>query len=385
MVKRSINLSKSQSFFLLGARGTGKSTLIKSTSFLSKALYFDLLNPDVEEELALRPSSFLEKVSTLKSGTWVVVDEVQKNPSLLDMVHSAIENKKIKFALTGSSSRKLKRGGANLLAGRAILHSLFPFTAHELQDQFDLASALRWGCLPKIFELKEDNEKARFLKAYVQVYLKEEIVAEQLVRNLDPFRMFLPIAAQMNGQMINYSNISKDTGVDYKTIQSYFQILEETYVGFTLQSYSKSVRRSQRQSPKFYFFDSGVVRAIEGKLTLPLQKQTSDFGNAFESWFINECHRLNSYQELDYKFSYLRTKDDVEIDLIVERPDGTQALVEIKSAERIDERHVRSLQHFEKDFPKAQLVCVSQEKQPKKIGKVSVLPWRMALEELGLA
>lgn len=383
MVNRLLKLSKSQSFFLFGARGTGKSTLIQNSSFLSKALYFDLLDLDLEEQLSIRPSAFAEKIAHLKKGDWVIIDEVQKIPALLDVVHSSIETKKIKFALTGSSSRKLKRGGANLLAGRAVLFSLFPFTAVELQDNFELASALRWGTLPKMIELDSEKDKARFLKSYVQNYLKEEIVAEQLIRNLNPFRMFLPIAAQMNGQLINYSNISRDTGVDHKTVQNYFQILEETYIGFFLNSYSHSVRKSQRQAPKFYFFDTGVVRALEGKLTIPLQKQTSDFGHAFESWFINECYRLNSYLELDFKFSYLRTKNDVEIDLIIERPNGSVTLVEIKSAERIDERHLRHLKQFEMTIPHAQLVCISQEKMKKKIGNILILPWQEAWQELG--
>ncbi len=388
MVKRLINLSKSQSFFLLGARGTGKSTLILNIDFLSKATYFDLLDPDLEQELSLRPALLAEKIAHLKKGSWVVIDEVQKVPALLDVVHSLIESKKLKFALTGSSSRKLKRGGANLLAGRAVMFSLFPFTAMEISNnarlKFDLLLALRWGTLPNIFELETDQEKTRYLKSYVQNYIKEEVVAEQLIRNLNPFRRFLPIAAQMNGQVINYSNISKDTGADYKTIQSYFQILEETNLGFFLESYSRSVRKSQRQSPKFYFFDTGIVRALDEKLTLPMEKRISDFGNAFESWFINECYRLNSYHELDYKFSYLRTKDDVEIDLIIERPNGRVSLVEIKSAEKIDERHLRHLVHFEKDFPKADLICISNEKSPRKIGRVTVLPWSMAWSALGL-
>jgi predicted AAA+ superfamily ATPase len=384
MVHRLAKLSKSQSFFLFGARGTGKSTLIRATPFLVGAAYFDLLDLDLEQELVLHKSSFAEKLSTLKKGSWVIIDEVQKIPSLLDVVHSFMESHKLKFALTGSSSRKLKRGGANLLAGRAVLFSLFPFTATELRDRFDLNQALRWGTLPKIFELESDVDKSRFLKSYVQTYLKEEIVAEQLVRNLDPFRMFLPIAAQMNGQVINYSNISRDTGVDYKTIQNYFQILEETYVGFFLESHSRSVRKAQRQSPKFYFFDTGVVSAISGKLTRPLQAQTSDYGSAFESWFINECVRHNSYYELDFKFSYLRTKDDVEVDLIIERPDGSISLVKIKSSEKIDDRHLRHLERFALDFPTAQLICVSQEKHAKKIGSVTVLPWQSAWQELGL-
>jgi predicted AAA+ superfamily ATPase len=383
MVQRLLKLSKEQSFFLFGARGTGKSTLIENTPFLKNALYFDLLDLDLEEELSLNPALFAQRVAAAPKGSWVVVDEIQKIPSLLDSVHSLMEKKKFKFALTGSSSRKLRRGGANLLAGRAVIFSLFPFTHLELGDQFNLDETLSWGSLPRLVELTEDIEKSRFLKSYVQTYVKEEIVVEQLIRNLEPFRLFLPIAAQMDGQILNYSNISRDTGVDYKTIQNYYQILVETNLGQFLENYSRSVRKVQIQAPKFYFFDNGVKRALEKKLTTQLTAQTSEYGNAFESWFVTECFRMNSYFELDYSLSYLKTKDDVEIDLIIERPDGTIALVEIKSSTHIDERHIRSLLHFKKDFPKAQLICVARVSQAQNIDGVSVLPWKEAFTELG--
>lgn len=383
MIRRIVQLSQEQSFFLFGARGTGKSTLLANTPFLKGAMYFDLLDVDLEEELSLNPELFVQRVSTLSKGQWVVVDEIQKKPILLDSVHSLMEKKKIKFALTGSSSRKLRRGGANLLAGRAVVFSLFPFTHIELGTQFQLEHALNWGTLPRSLELNDAKEKARFLKAYSQTYVKEEIVVEQLIRNLEPFRLFLPIAAQMDGQVINYSNIARDTGVDYKTIQSYYQILVETHLGQFLESYSRSVRKVQIQAPKFYFFDNGVKRALERKLTTTLQAQTSEYGNAFESWFISECFRLNSYMELDYSLSYLRTKDDIEVDLVIERPGRELAVVEIKSSNRIDERHVRSLLHFKKDFPKAQFVCVAQVKQAQEIEGIAVLPWAQAFKELG--
>lgn len=383
MVRRLLKLSKEQSFFLFGARGTGKSTLIENTPFLKDALYFDLLDLDLEEEFSLNPSLFAQRVSAAPKGSWIVVDEIQKIPALLDSVHSLMEKKKYKFALTGSSSRKLRRGGANLLAGRAVLFSLFPFTHRELGEQFSLDETLNWGSLPRVSVLSEDIEKSRFLKSYVQTYVKEEIVVEQLIRNLEPFRLFLPIAAQMDGQILNYSNISRDTGVDYKTIQNYYQILVETNLGQFLESYSRSVRKVQIQAPKFYFFDIGVKRALERKLTTKLTPQTSDYGNAFEAWFVTECFRLNSYLELDYSLSYLKTKDDVEIDLVIERPDGSMALVEIKSSTHVDERHVRSLVHFKKDFPKAQLVCVARVTHAQNIHGVSVLPWKEAFKELG--
>ena len=271
-VSRLCSLPEHNSFFLFGARGTGKTTLLKQLPFLKDAFYIDLLNNDTEEKYALNPQLLLEQVRAMKDGEWVIIDEIQKNPKLLGHVHILIEERKINFALTGSSSRKLKRGGADLLAGRAWSFSLFPLTARELGQDFDLQQALQWGTLPKVVFLSSSQDRSRFLRTYAQTYIKEEILVEQLVRNLDPFRLFLPIAAQMNTQIINYSNIAKDTGVDYKTIQNYYQILVETNLGFFLEPYSRSVRKVQRQSTKFYFFDTGVKRAIQRSLTIPLKK-----------------------------------------------------------------------------------------------------------------
>lgn len=383
MIQRLIRISRNNSFFLFGPRGTGKSTVLKTAPFLKSAFYIDLLNPESESRYSVRPELLSEQVAKFSKGQWVVIDEVQKAPRLLNEVHRLIEDRKIHFALSGSSSRKLKRGAANLLAGRAFVHALHPFTFKELGSDFKLDTALDWGTLPRLYEFDSDEDRARHLRAYVHTYLKEEIQVEQLVRKLDPFRLFLPIAAQMSGEIVNYSSISKDTGVDHKTVQTYFEILEDTYLGAFLRPFSRSIRQVQKQSPKFYLFDGGVKKALEDRLSIPLSRGTSEYGKAFESWFINECLRLNSYRELDYRFSYLRTKDDVEVDLIIERPNRSMALVEIKSGENIDERHVRSLNLFSRDFPKAQLICAAQVKRPQKIGAVSVLPWREAFDELG--
>lgn len=383
MFKRKLVISDSDSFFLFGARGTGKSTLIAGLPFLKKALFIDLLDQDMEDEFSLRPQLLFERCLALPQGSWVCIDEVQKIPELLDVVHSLIEKKKLKFALTGSSSRKLKRKGANLLAGRALLNTLYPLSYAEMNMSFDLDFALNWGCLPKVLSYNNDSLRAKFLKSYVQTYLKEEIIAEQLVRNLTPFRLFLPIAAQMNGKTLNFSNIARDTGVDFKTVQTYFEILCDTYIGNFLECYSGSVRKVQIQAPKFYFFDLGVKRGLQKQLRIPLEPQTNTYGEAFETWFINECIAMNSYNELDYELSYLRTKDDAEIDLIITRPDGTQALVEIKSSKQIDERHLKHLISFQKDFPKAQYVCVSQVSHPQIIKGVHVFPWKKAFSELG--
>ncbi|OGR87032.1 MAG: hypothetical protein A3J74_03090 [Elusimicrobia bacterium RIFCSPHIGHO2_02_FULL_57_9] len=383
MIPRLCNPSKTHSFFLFGARGTGKSTMLRQAPFLKNCLYIDLLKPDVEERYALSPKLFEQHARAVDAKKWIVLDEIQKAPKLLDIVHLLIEERDQRFALTGSSSRKLKRGGANLLAGRAFVYQLFPFSFPELGDAFALESALEWGSLPKIVSLNNNADRANFLRAYVQTYVKEEIVAEQLVRQLDPFRLFLPIAAQMNGQILNFTNIAADTGVDHKTVQTYFEILVDTNMGIFLNPYGRSVRKVQRQSPKFYFFDYGVKRALQRTLNQPLPRQTAEYGDAFETWFINECHRLNSYQQLDFTFSYLRTKDDVEIDLVIERPGMAPALVEIKSAPRIDERHIRSLKHFAKDFPKSDLICAAQVPLAQNMDGVQVLPWKDAFQSIG--
>ena len=382
-IPRQLQLPENNSFFLFGARGTGKTTLLKKLPFLKNAFYIDLLDADTEEQYSLRPELLIEQAEAMKEGSWIIIDEIQKVPKLLDHVHILIEQKKIYFALTGSSSRKLKRGGANLLAGRAFSFSLYPFTSQELNDKFKLLEVLQWGSLPKVTSFTTEIDKRRFLRTYTQTYLKEEILIEQLIRNLNPFRLFLPIAAQMDTQIINYSNIARDTGVDHKTVQNYYQILVETNLGYFLEPYNRSVRKVQRLSPKFYLFDTGVKRALEKKLNVPVEPRTTDFGNAFESWFVCECFRLNQYFELDYDFFYLRTKDDAEIDLIIDRPGKKQLVIEIKSTDRVDERHVKNLNHFRKDFPDSELICVSRVNRPGIIKGITVLPWREALEHIG--
>lgn len=381
-IARQLQLPESNSFFLFGARGTGKTTLLKQLSFLKDALYIDLLNADQEEQYALRPTLLLEQAEAMDAGGWIIIDEIQKLPKLLDHVHIILTKRDIRFALTGSSSRKLKRGGANLLAGRAFSFSLFPITAEELKGRFDLMEALQWGTLPQVVSYESDTDKRRFLRTYSQTYLKEEILVEQVIRNLTPFRLFLSIAAQMNTRIVNFSNIARDTGVDHKTVQNYYQILVDTNLGFFLEAYNHSVRKVQKQSPKFYIFDMGVKRSLQNMLNLPLTPQTTEFGDAFESWFICECFRLNHYKETDFTFSYLRTKDDVEVDLIIDRPGRPTILLEIKSAERIDERHVRSLVHFKNDFPGAEFICVGRVAHRQVIHGITVLPWQEALAQI---
>ena len=269
MIDRLAKLSKSNSFFLLGPRGSGKSTLIKQRYLKKDNLYIDLLDPKVEDQYRIHPNMLREQIEAAPHLKWVVIDEVQKLPKLLDVVHQLIESTKVKFILSGSSARKLKRGGANLLAGRAFVFHLYPFIAFELNTQFELASFLQWGALPKLLSFKREHDKREYLRSYALTYLKEEIQMEQIVRKLDPFRKFLEVAAQMNGKTINYSRIACDIGVDTTTVQNYYTILEDTLVGFYLRSYHTSLRKSQKLSPKFYLFDTGVCRALKRTLSVP--------------------------------------------------------------------------------------------------------------------
>ncbi|MBI5299264.1 MAG: ATP-binding protein [Deltaproteobacteria bacterium] len=390
MFQRIIKPIKSNSFFLFGARGTGKSTFLKSFFEGEKTLWIDLLDPLQEEEYAKNPGLFFSTVEAQKNRIrWVVVDEVQKLPKLLDSVHRLIESSPVLFALTGSSARKLKRGAANLLAGRAFLNNLFPLTHVEMGEAFSLEKALHFGALPKAANLSRiqnsKEEPNAFLKTYAITYLKEEVWAEHVVRKLDPFRKFLEIAAQCNGSILNYSNIALDTGVDVKTVQSYFEILEDTLVGSLLQPYHRSIRKQQRQNPKFYFFDTGIKRALEGTLEVPLLPQTYAYGRAFEHWLIIEMMRLNDYKKTDFRFYYLLTKDGAEIDLIVERPGLPDILIEIKSSNRVDERDTQTVEKFLRDFNRAEAYCFSNDPTSKKIGSVLALHWQKGLQEIGLA
>jgi predicted AAA+ superfamily ATPase len=382
MFHRLITPLKTNSFFLFGARGTGKSTFLRHYLQGRFSLWIDLLDPKQEDQYRLHPGELSDQVLAAKQD-WVVIDEIQKIPRLLDVVHQLIESTSTRFALTGSSARKLKRGSANLLAGRAFVNHLFPLTHVEMGAAFDLVNALQWGTLPKVTQLSQNVERSAFLESYALTYLKEEVWVEHIIRQLDPFRKFLEIAAQSNGKILNYSNIARDVGCDTKTVQSYFQILEDTLLGFFLPAYHVSIRKQQRQAPKFYFFDTGIVRALTRTLTLQLLPSTFAFGCAFEHWIILEAMRLNDYHKKDYRFHYLRTKDDVEVDLVVDRPGQPPALVEIKSAEHVDERDTRDVEHFLKDM-KAEGFCLSRDPVAKKIGSVHALEWREGVKAMGV-
>ncbi len=335
----------------------------------------------MQERFLRNPDGLSEIVKALPNHiTHIVIDEVQKVPKLLDVVHDLIESTDKHFILTGSSARKLKVGGANLLAGRAFINILHPFSVLEVEERFSLEEGLKWGMLPKVFEYSDAETKMRYLQSYAHTYLKEEIWEEHFVKDLDPFRRFLEVAAQMNGKIINYSKIAKDVGVDDKTVKSYYAILEDTLVGFFLEGFDHSFRKRLSTKPKFYFFDVGVVKALARMLSIPLMPSTAFYGEVFEHFIIIECLKLRDIYCSEYRFTYLKTKDDAEIDLVVERPGKTLLFIEIKSATHVTRELLASFIHLTKDFGECEAVCFSDDPLEKMIDHVRVLPWKMGLK-----
>ena len=382
MFKRLRKFNLKHHLFLFGPRGSGKSTLLKERFNPKTNVWFDLLDSKVEDEFFRNPNGLYAIVEAQpKEITHVIIDEVQKVPKLLDEVHRLIEETNKIFILTGSSARKLKRGGANLLAGRAFVYHLYALSCFEVGESFEINEALRWGTLPKIYSLKEEGDKEEFLRSYANTYLKEEISDEQLVRKLPPFRRFLEVAAQCNGKILNYANIARDVGVDEKTIKEYFHILEDTLIGFFLEPYHNSFRKRLVEKPKFYFFDTGVVRALARRASIPLTPKTASYGEAFEHYIILEFVRLASYFEPDYRFSFVLTSSGVEIDLVVERPGKPLLCVEIKSSDSIEEDDIRAFSQLTKDIPDCVAIVLSQDRFMKRFGHVTCYPWKQGLLE----
>ncbi len=383
MVNRTEKLSNSDHLFLFGARGTGKTTLIRKLFGNKNVLWVDLLTEADEERFGRKPES-LSHVLAAQSPDYVIIDEIQKFPKLLDIIHHQIESNPQcpKFVLTGSSARKLKRAQGNLLGGRARSFQLYPFTADELGGSFDLQNVLEYGSLP-IFHDKENQKKPDFLRSYVRNYLKEEIIAEQVVRQVEPFRDFLEIAAQMNTQIINYSKIARDVGVSDQTVKTFFQILEETWVGHLLPSFNRSIRKRQREAPKFYYFDLGVTRSLQKMHTVSLPTHGQEHGKVFEHFIILEVLRKSEYLRNDFRLSYFRTKDDAEIDLVIERPGKPDILLEIKSTTRVTAEHVRTVGRLSVSWDKpCQPIVCSLDPLEQKIGPVFCLPWQEALKRI---
>lgn len=384
MIKREFSPSESNSFFLFGPRGSGKTTFLDDYFTSSETLYVDLLDIEIYDQLLLDPARFEALINKSEhSHKRVVIDEVQRLPRLLDIVQQQIQSKKRQFVLTGSSRRRLKQSGTNLLAGRAWVYHLYPFSTFELKDKFDLKKALEWGGLPDAYLAPDELSAREYLNAYVGTYLQKEIQEEQWVRKLAPFRKFLSIASQMNGKIINKAKMARDIGVNDITIAHYFEILEDTLIGLMLPCFHRSVRKGQRAASKFYFIDPGIKRALDRTLTVPLLPQTAAWGEAFEHWVILETVKNISYLRLDWTISYFKTKHDVEIDLIIERPNLPIILIEIKSKVRVDKTDVKSLESIGPDIdPHAVKLLLSNDPLEQILGTCQAIYWQEGIRRI---
>ena len=376
LYNRELNLKNlSSSCFLFGPRMTGKTHLLNQ---LKSDVFYDLLDPQLEREFFTNPQIFWEEISNLKRGSKVVIDEIQKVPILLDYVQMGIDRKKIQFFLSGSSARKLRRGKANLLGGRALDLKLHPLTAKELGQDFNIHRILHFGSLPLISSLlvqKKNKQAVQQLKSYATTYIKEEIKAESLVRNLSSFYRFLDVSAQCNGQMIEFANISRECAVHKSTVKEHYSILEDTLIGRFIWPFNRSERKKAR--PKFYFFDCGVVRALQRRLES--QPASSELGFLFETQLANELIRICDYAKCDYQISCWR-KDRWEIDFLVHSGKKPIIAIECKSGRQI--KNTNSITAFQKDFPKIPvIVCSLYDLRTRKIGKnVWVEPYNKTIE-----
>lgn len=328
-----------RSFFLFGPRGTGKSLWL-ADRFPDAAATFDLLDEAVLLELLADPAAFERRLDELRPGSWVIVDEIQRAPALLNAVHRLIETRRLRFALCGSSARQLRRKGVNLLAGRAVERRLHPFTGVELAARFDLESALGVGTLPLVWSAPDRVET---LRAYVQTYLAQEIQAEAAVRRLPSFVRFLPVAALFHGQVLNVSSLARDAGVARTTLQSYLDILEQTLLTFRLEAYRPRLRVKEVAHPKLYWADAGLVRAFKRSLG-PLQEE--ERGALFEGWVAQSLRAMNDYVGLFDDWFYWSSHgsgSDTEVDFMLRRGKRLIA-VEAKSGRRFKPSMTRGLQ-----------------------------------------
>ncbi|MGK5088623.1 AAA family ATPase [Bdellovibrionota bacterium FG-2] len=339
-----------KSFFLFGPRGTGKTTWIKQN--LPESALLNLLDDELYRRLLARPESLLDWVPKSQRSRPIVIDEVQKIPALLNEVHRLIEDEKLVFVLTGSSARKLKRGAANLLAGRAYRYEMYPLTSVEAQKDFDLKHALQHGMLPAINT--EPNPKA-FLSAYVSTYLKEEIQQEGLTRNLAAFARFLEVASFSQAQPLVVSNVAQDCQIERKVVEDYFSILEDLMIAARLPVFSKRAKRELYSKSKFYFFDAGVFQSIRPKGALDSTEELQ--GASLETLVFQELRALNSYLEWGYDLFYWRAKSKHEVDLILYGEKGLHA-IEVKSSSRVRKEDLAGLELFASDYPVASQTLV---------------------------
>ncbi len=389
MVNRLLDIKKilgqHRSALLLGPRGVGKTRLSKEfIKTCSLFLEINLLHHDLFTRYVTQPSLFRHEVEFhLRPNALltVFVDEVQKIPALLDEVHGLLEEHKgrVRFLLTGSSARKLKRGGANLLAGRAWTLKLHPLTHRECS--LDLARALQFGTLPAMY--LEEEMPERTLKTYVETYLREEIMQEALVRRLDGYVRFLDMAGQMNGEPLNFAALARESGVTTKTIQGYVDILVDTLVVFRFDAWTRSVRKQLRHSPKIYFFDCGVLNALSGELGTELKKSSYRYGKLFETFIVQEMVRLNDYMDAGFRFYYWRTNTGLEVDVVLSRGHAHPPIaIEIKSKPSPGASDLHALISFAAENEVTALYCFCTTPHAYKVGEVTVYPWQEGLSRL---
>ncbi len=378
MFKRLLELPQpgTETFFLWGPRQTGKSTLLRRT--YPDARWIDLLKSDVFMRYATRPELLRLEMEEEppRPGQQVVIDEVQKIPALLDEIHWLMENRGISFALCGSSARRVRRGAANLLGGRALRYELQGMTAGELGIDFDLDRTLNRGYLPRIYT---SSQHRRLLDAYVSDYLQQEILAEGLIRSLPRFSGFLEAASLSDGSLINFSNIARECSVSMPTAKGYFQILEDTLLGRWLPAYRKRVKRRVIGSPKFYFADVGVVNRLAKRGTV--ESGSAPYGQAFENWVFHELSSYTSYCSVDLDLSHWRLPSGIEVDFVV---GDMQVAIEAKAAKKIATQHLKGLRSISEEHTGVErriVVCLESKPWRTRDG-ISVLPATMFTRQL---
>jgi len=372
MYTRTLKPVEDKSFFLFGPRGTGKTTWVK-TSY-PEAIYLDLLRSELFTRLISNPSRLEQYISPGYQG-YVVIDEVQRVPELLNEVHRLIEERKIKFILTGSSARKLRRGGYNLLAGRAMSYQMYPLTSIEMGDNFNLARGVVRGMLP----MAQVDGYDEYLRSYIQTYLEQEIMQEGLTRNLSIFARFLEVASFSQGQLLNMASISRDVGAGRKAVTGYFNILQDLLIGYLIRPFTKRSKRRLVSHSKFYFFDCGVYRAIRPIGPLDVDDEVS--GISAESLVLSQLVANNDLLKLGYEVNYYRTASGVEVDFVLYGEKGLLA-IEVKSSDKFKEEMISGLKRFKLDYPEAKLFLLYGGSQELYVDGVRVMPLEKALREM---
>lgn len=351
-----------EAMFLFGARQVGKSTLLQER--FKDAVYYDLLVPSVRRSFKRNPDLFREALYSKPAGTLVIVDEIQKVPELLDLVHWLMVNRGLRFILSGSSARKLKKSGANTLGGRAQPRTLFPLVWKEVTD-FQIDRAVQNGMIPRHYLAEDATDR---IEAYVKVYLDEEIRDEAAVQDIDAFERFMEVAAISDGVMLNYSNIAADCGVSAKTVKSYYQILYDTLLGYEIPAYRKVVKRQVVQAPKFYYFDVGLANYLMGRHSL--RRGTDDYGHAFEHFVMQEIIAYRGYFRRREEISYWHTYNNQEVDAVI---GDAKVAIEIKSSEQVKTSHKKGLKAFKEEHPECRLILVSHDPITRVSGDIEII------------